>query len=151
MGLLFKLAHIRLTQPAFDKHQIDQNPFFCGDAKAAQSWEGYLDEVRKSGSSAGAILEIVAKGIPAGLGQPLYGKLDAEIASAMMSINAVKGVEIGSGFDLAAIAGTEAGDEMRLAMRHLHSHPIMLAGYWAVSRLGRILLRVLRLNQHHQS
>ena len=112
-GSVVQIGPHKIDKSAFDKHQIDQNPFFCGDAKAAQSWEGYLDEVRKSGSSAGAILEIVAKGIPAGLGQPLYGKLDAEIASAMMSINAVKGVEIGSGFDLAAIAGTEAGDEMR--------------------------------------
>lgn len=98
----------------FDRDQIDQNPFFCGDKQAAVSWEGYLDEVRKAGSSTGAIIEIIANGIPAGLGQPLYGKLDAEIASAMMSINAVKGVEIGSGFALSAMDGREAGDEMRI-------------------------------------
>lgn len=99
----------------FDRTQIDQNPFFCGDAKAAKSWESYLDEIRKAGSSTGAIIEIVANGIPAGLGQPLYGKLDAEIAAAMMSINAVKGVEIGGGFALSALDGAQAGDEMRLA------------------------------------
>jgi len=103
----------KIDREAFDPAQIDQNPFFCGDAHAAKSWESYLDDVRKSGSSAGAILEVVAHGIPVGLGQPLYGKLDAEIASAMMSINAVKGVEIGSGFELAALDGTIAGDEMR--------------------------------------
>ena len=89
--------------------------FFCGDAKAAKSWESYLDEIRKAGSSTGAIIEIVANGIPAGLGQPLYGKLDAEIAAAMMSINAVKGVEIGGGFALSALDGAQAGDEMRMA------------------------------------
>ena len=99
----------------FDTTQIDQNPFFCGDAKAAKSWESYLDEIRKAGSSTGAIIEIVANGIPAGLGQPLYGKLDAEIAAAMMSINAVKGVEIGGGFALSALDGAQAGDEMRMA------------------------------------
>ena len=99
----------------FDSTQIDQNPFFCGDAKAAKSWESYLDEIRKAGSSTGAIIEIVANGIPAGLGQPLYGKLDAEIAAAMMSINAVKGVEIGGGFALSALDGAQAGDEMRMA------------------------------------
>ena len=99
----------------FNRTQIDQNPFFCGDAKAAKSWESYLDEIRKAGSSTGAIIEIVANGIPAGLGQPLYGKLDAEIAAAMMSINAVKGVEIGGGFALSALDGAQAGDEMRMA------------------------------------
>lgn len=99
----------------FDRTQIDQNPFFCGDAKAAKSWESYLDEIRKAGSSTGAIIEIVANGIPAGLGQPLYGKLDAEIVAAMMSINAVKGVEIGGGFALSALDGAQAGDEMRMA------------------------------------
>ena len=98
----------------FDQNQIDQNPFFCGDAQAAKQWESYLDEIRKAGSSTGAIIEIVANGIPAGLGQPLYGKLNAEIASAMMSINAVKGVEIGGGFALSAMDGREAGDEMRI-------------------------------------
>jgi len=99
----------------FDRTQIDQNPFFCGDAQAAKQWEGYLDDIRKAGSSTGAIIEIVANGIPAGLGQPLYGKLDAEIAAAMMSINAVKGVEIGGGFALSALDGAQAGDEMRIS------------------------------------
>ena len=77
-------------------------------------WENFLDETRKAGSSAGAVIEIVADGIPAGIGGPIYNKLDSELASAMMSINAVKGVEIGSGFDLAHIPGVEAGDEIRL-------------------------------------
>ena len=89
------------------------NPFFCPDAAMAKQWESYLDEVRKAGSSAGAILEITADGIPVGLGQPVYGKLDSELAAAMMSINAVKGVEIGGGFNLSAIDGSLASDEMR--------------------------------------
>lgn len=103
----------KISREAIDWDECDNNPFFCPDPKAARQWEGYLDEVRKQGSSAGAILEIIADGIPAGLGQPIYGKLDTELAAAMMSINAVKGVEIGSGFDLAGIDGREAGDEIR--------------------------------------
>ena len=97
----------------FDQNQIDQNSFFCGDAQAAKQWESYLDGVRKAGSSAGAILEIIADGIPVGLGQPIYGKLDGELAAAMMSINAAKGVEIGGGFALSGIDGSLASDEMR--------------------------------------
>ena len=89
-GSVVQIGPHEIDRKNFDIGQIDQNPFFCGDSVAAKNWESYLDEVRKSGSSAGAVLEIVATGIPAGLGQPLYGKLDAEIASAMMSINAAK-------------------------------------------------------------
>ena len=89
------------------------NPFFCPDAVMAQQWASYLNGVRKAGSSAGAILEIIADGIPVGLGQPVYGKLDSELAAAMMSINAAKGVEIGGGFNLSAIDGSLASDEMR--------------------------------------
>ena len=102
-GSVVQIGPHEIDRKNFDIGQIDQNPFFCGDSVAAKNWESYLDEVRKSGSSAGAVLEIVATGIPAGLGQPLYGKLDAEIASAMMSINAVKSVEIGAG--LGPLAG----------------------------------------------
>jgi chorismate synthase len=109
---------VQIGPHAIDRDRLDwdetaNNPFFCPDAKAAKDWEDYLDEVRKAGSSAGAILEIVADGIPAGLGQPIYGKLDSELAAAMMTINAVKGVEIGGGFALATMDGREAGDEMR--------------------------------------
>ena len=113
-GSVVQIGPHEIDRENFDIGQIDQNPFFCGDSVAAKNWERYLDEVRKSGSSAGAVLEIVATGIPAGLGQPLYGKLDAEIASAMMSINAAKGVDIGSGFGLSELPGHLAGDEMRM-------------------------------------
>jgi len=112
-GSVVQIGPHSIDRDKFDADQIDKNPFFCGDAESAAYWESYLDEVRKAGSSAGAVLEIVASGIPAGLGQPLYGKLDAELASAMMSINAAKGVEIGSGFALSALDGAVAGDEMR--------------------------------------
>ena len=109
---------VQIGPHSIDRSRLDwdetaNNPFFCPDPVAAGEWETYLDGVRKDGGSAGAVLEIVADGIPAGLGQPLYGKLDSELAAAMMTINAVKGVEIGGGFALAAMDGREAGDEMR--------------------------------------
>ena len=112
-GGVVQIGPHAISRDRLDWNECDNNPFFCPDPVTAKEWEAYLDGVRKQGSSAGAILEIVADGIPAGLGQPIYGKLDTELAAAMMSINAVKGVEIGSGFDLAAIDGREAGDEMR--------------------------------------
>ncbi len=91
----------------------EQNPFWCPDAEAAAKWEVFLDETRKAGSSCGAIVEVVAEGVPAGWGAPVYGKLDADIAAALMSINAVKGVEIGAGFAAAALSGEDNADEMR--------------------------------------
>ncbi len=103
----------KINRDNWDWDQISQNPFWCPDAKAAQGWEAYLDGVRKSGSSAGAIVQVHASGIPAGLGAPVYDKLDADIAKAMMSINAVKGVEIGAGFDSAALSGEDNADEIR--------------------------------------
>ncbi len=93
---------------------VGSNPFWCPDAEAAKEWEGYLDTVRKSGSSAGALVEVHASGIPIGLGAPVYDKLDADIAKAMMSINAVKGVEIGSGFDTVMFGGEQNADEIRV-------------------------------------
>ncbi len=94
--------------------QVDENPFFCPDKKAAAAWEDYLDSVRKSGSSAGAVIEVHASGIPAGLGAPVYDKLDADLAKAMMSINAVKAVEIGAGFDAVELGGAQNADEIRI-------------------------------------
>jgi chorismate synthase len=97
--------------------EVAKNPFFCPDAKAVDPWTEYLESVRKKGSSCGAIVEVVAEGIPAGLGAPIYGKLDADLASAMMGINAVKGVEIGGGFATAQMSGEENADEMRKGAR----------------------------------
>ncbi|WP_068080756.1 chorismate synthase [Polycladidibacter stylochi] len=94
--------------------EVHNNPFFCPDKEAAVFFESYLDEIRKNGSSVGAVLEVVAENVPVGLGAPLYGKLDQDLASAIMSINAVKGVEIGNGFEAAALTGEENADEMRV-------------------------------------
>ena len=97
----------------FDDATIDANPFFCPDAEAASRWEKMVDEARKAGSSLGAVVECVATGVPAGWGAPLYAKLDSELAAAMMSINAVKAVEIGAGFAAARLSGEENADRMR--------------------------------------
>jgi chorismate synthase len=97
----------------FDAAEIGRNPFFCPDAKAAARWEALVDGARKAGSSLGAVVECVATGVPAGWGAPLYAKLDAELAHAMMGINAVKGVEIGDGFAAARNNGEGNADPMR--------------------------------------
>jgi len=109
-----QIGEVAIDRSRWDWDEVDRNPFFCPDATTATVWADYLDGVRKRGSSVGAIIEIVADGLPAGLGAPIYGKLDQEIASAMMSINAVKGVEIGAGFAAARLSGEDNADEMRL-------------------------------------
>ncbi len=103
----------KINRDNWDWDQCEQNPFWCPDAEAAAQWEDYLDGVRKSGSSCGAILEVVAEGVPPGWGAPVYAKLDTEVAAALMSINAVKGVEIGAGFASAELTGETNADEMR--------------------------------------
>ena len=112
-GALIQIGPHRIDRDRWDWAEVERNPFFSPDAAAAAAWATYLDDVRKRGSSAGAVIEVVAEGIPAGLGEPIYGKLDAELASAMMSINAVKAVEIGDGFAAAELSGEENADEMR--------------------------------------
>jgi chorismate synthase len=118
-GVVIRGALVQMGPHAIDRRNWDwkeagNNPFFSPDAKAAAKWEGYLDGVRKAGSSCGAVIEVVASGVPAGWGAPVYGKLDQDLASAMMSINAVKGVEIGAGFASAALSGEENADEIRM-------------------------------------
>jgi len=113
-GALVQLGPHGIDRANWDWDEVDRNPFFAPDAEAAARWADYLDGVRKAGSSAGAVIEIVAEGAPAGLGAPLYGKLDQDIAAAFMSINAVKGVEIGAGFAAAALTGEDNADEMRM-------------------------------------
>ncbi len=112
-GALVQIGDQAITRERFDWSEVERNPFWCPDAETAERWETYLDEVREAGSSVGAIVEVVASGAPAGLGAPVYGKLDAEFAQAMMSINAVKGVEIGAGFAAALLRGEDNADEMR--------------------------------------
>jgi chorismate synthase len=110
---LVELGGDRIDRASFDDAQIDANPFFCPDAAAAVRWEQIVDEARKAGSSVGAVVECVAEGVPAGWGAPLYAKLDSELAAAAMSINAVKGVEIGDGFAAATLTGETNADPMR--------------------------------------
>ena len=112
-GALIQMGTQKISRSQWDWDEAAKNPFFCPDAKAVDPWTEYLEGVRKKGSSVGAIIEVVADGIPAGLGAPLYAKLDADIAAALMSVNAVKAVEIGDGFAAAALTGAENADEMR--------------------------------------
>jgi chorismate synthase len=113
-GALVQMGPHRVDRDKWDWDEIAKNPFFCPDKDKAAFFEGYLDGIRKKGSSIGAVIEVVAEGVPAGLGAPIYAKLDADIAAALMSINAVKGVEIGAGFGAAELSGEENADEMRM-------------------------------------
>jgi chorismate synthase len=113
-GALVQVGPHKIDYKRWDWDEVARNPFFCPDPVAAQEWEKYLDGIRKAGSSIGAVIEIVAEGVPAGWGAPIYAKLDSEIAGALMTINAVKGVEIGAGFASAELTGEENADEMRM-------------------------------------
>jgi chorismate synthase len=113
-GALIQIGPHAIDRDSWDWNAVEGNPFWCPDPAAATRWAEYLDGIRKSGSSVGAIVEVVASGIPPGLGDPIYDKLDGDIARALMTINAVKGVEIGGGFAAAALSGEENADEMRL-------------------------------------
>ncbi len=117
-GITIKAGLVVMGEKEIDRarlnwDEVNNNPFFCPDAQAAEEFATYLEGIRKSGSSVGGVIEVVASGVPAGLGAPIYGKLDQDLASAMMSINAVKGVEIGNGFEAARITGEENADEIR--------------------------------------
>ncbi|MCP3056215.1 chorismate synthase [Aurantimonas marianensis] len=111
---LVQIGTIAIERERWDWAEIDRNPFFCPDAETAERWAAHLDAVRKQGSSVGAVVEVVAEGVPAGLGAPIYGKLDSDIAANLMSINAVKGVEIGDGFAAATLSGEDNADEIRI-------------------------------------
>jgi chorismate synthase len=113
-GALVQIGSHRIDRARWDWNEVERNPFFCPDAKQAEFFADYIDGVRKQGSSVGAVIEVVAEGVPAGLGAPVYGKLDADLAAALMGINAVKGVEIGDGFLAAELTGEENADEIRM-------------------------------------
>ncbi|HRN87422.1 chorismate synthase [Hyphomicrobium sp.] len=113
-GALVRIGKLAIDRSRWDWNVVASNPFFSPDPGIVPEWERYLDDVRKSGSSIGAAVEVVAEGVPAGLGAPLYGKLDQDLASAMMSINAVKGVEIGAGMSAAELTGEANADEIRM-------------------------------------
>jgi chorismate synthase len=114
-GALVQMGPHAIDRKRWSWEAIEENPFWCPDATTAKQWEKYLDDLRKAGSSCGAIIEVVASGAPAGLGAPIYGKIDSDLAQALMTINAVKGVEIGEGFASAALTGEENADEIRAA------------------------------------
>jgi chorismate synthase len=123
----------KIDRAKWDWDEVARNPFFCPDQDKAAFFEDYLDGIRKKGSSIGAVIEVIAEGVPAGLGAPVYGKLDADLASAMMSINAVKGVEIGDGFLAAELSGEENADEMRMG-----NHGVVFLSNHAGGILGGI-------------
>jgi len=109
---LVQIGSKKVDRSKWDWQETNNNPFFCPDSSTAKEWEEYVDSIRKSGSSIGAVIEVVAEGVPAGWGAPIYNKLDSDLASAMMTINAVKGVEIGSGMLAAELTGEENADEI---------------------------------------
>jgi len=112
-GYLVQIGSKKINRNNFDQKQISKNPFWCPDKEIVDSWSLYLSKIRKDGNSVGAIIEVIAKNLPAGIGAPIYNKLDTQIAAAMMSINAVKGVEIGEGMNSATLTGDENADEIR--------------------------------------
>ena len=116
-GALIQVGPHAIERERWDWAAVERNPFWCPDAATADVWESFLDAVRKRGSSTGAVIEVVASGVPVGLGAPVYDKLDGDLAKALMTINAVKGVEIGAGFAAAALSGEENADEMRMKRR----------------------------------
>ncbi len=126
MAYVAEIGGDAIDRDNFEASQIGKNPFFCPDEAAAGRWEKIVDEARKAGSSLGAVIECVATGVPPGWGAPLYAKLDSELAAAMMSINAVKGVEIGAGFAAARLSGEQNADRMRPSVEG-SNHPEFLA------------------------
>ena len=114
-GYMVQMGPRSIDRKRFDWQAIDQNPFWAPDAETAAQWADDLDALRKDGNSVGAVIEVTARGLPAGLGAPIYAKLDSDLAMALMTINAVKGVEIGAGFGAAALTGVENADEIRMS------------------------------------
>ncbi|PII38463.1 chorismate synthase, partial [Sinorhizobium meliloti CCBAU 01290] len=123
-GALVQIGKHRIDRSNWDWTEVNNNPFFAPDPAIVPVWEEYLDGIRKAGSSIGAVVEVVAEGVPAGIGAPIYAKLDQDIAANLMSINAVKGVEIGNGFAAAEISGEENADEMRIGAQ---GEPVFLS------------------------
>ena len=139
-GYLVELGGDPIDRSALDLDQVAANPFHCPDASAAARWERAVDEARKAGSSLGAVVECVADGVPAGWGAPVYAKLDGELAAAMMSINAAKGVEIGDGFGSAKLRGEDNADAMRAGPTFLSNHAGGILG--GISSGQQVVVRV---------
>jgi chorismate synthase len=125
-GALVQVGRHRIDRVRWSWDEVDRNPFFAPDPGIVEAWSNYLDGVRKAGSSVGAVVEVVADGVPPGWGAPIYGKLDQDLSAAMMSINAVKGVEIGDGMAVAQLTGEENADEIRMGN---HGRPHFLSNH----------------------
>ena len=135
---LVQMGPHRIDREKWDWDEIAKNPFFCPDKDKAAFFESYLDGIRKNGSSIGAVIEVIAEGVPAGLGAPIYAKLDGDLAAALMSINAVKGVEIGAGFGAAELSGEENADEMRSSLSNTGNQGVSFLSNHAGGVLGGI-------------
>ena len=135
---LVQMGPHKIDREKWDWDEIAKNPFFCPDKDKAAFFETYLDGIRKKGSSIGAVIEVVAEGVPAGLGAPIYAKLDGDLAAALMSINAVKGVEIGDGFGAAELSGEENADEMRSSLSNMSNQAVSFLSNHAGGVLGGI-------------
>ena len=143
VGGVVQIGPHKLERDQRDWAAATGNPLWCPDAKTAENWQDYLDEIRKAGNSVGAVIEVRAKGVPAGWGAPVYGKLDSDLGAAMMSINAAKGVEIGTGFEAASFTGVENADEIRMndgAPAFLNNHAGGILG--GISNGDEIIVRV---------
>ena len=140
---LVQIGKHTINRDNWDWDEVNNNPFWCPDKDMVPVWEKYLDEIRKKGSSIGAVIEVHAIGVPAGIGAPVYAKLDSDLASAMMTINAVKGVEIGEGFNAASLTGEENADEMYIDNNGVPSHSTNHAGgiLGGISTGGDIICR----------
>ena len=139
-GALVQIGDKPINRKNWKVSEIDKNAFWSPDTEVVASWEQYLDEVRKSGSSIGAIIEVRASGVPVGLGEPVYGKIDAQMAAAMMSINAVKSVEIGNGIKSASLTGEENADEMFMENNRVAFKSINPGGVWGALTTGQDLV-----------
>jgi chorismate synthase len=127
---LVQMGPHKIDRANWDWDEVGRNPFFCPDKAKAEFFADYLDDIRKNGSSIGAVVEVVAEGVPAGWGAPIYGKLDSDLAAALMSINAVKGVEIGAGFGAAELHGEDNADEMRSSSSNVgNDGPVFLSNH----------------------
>ncbi len=148
---LVQIGPHKIDRANWDWDEVERNDLFCPDAEAADLWANYLDDIRKKGSSIGAVLEVVAEGVPPGWGAPVYGKLDADLASALMSINAVKGVEIGDGFASAELTGEQNADEMRTGLDGPRFWPTTPAAFLAAFRPANRSSRVWPSNRLRRS
>ena len=140
LGYMVQMGADKIERGQMDLNEIEKNPFWTPDAASAKTWADKLDALRKSGNSVGAVIEVMASGVPAGLGAPVYAKLDTDISTAMMSINAVKGVEIGAGMAAAELTGEDNADEISMGPNgpvYTSNHAVLYGTYYVITCVGR--------------